>query len=83
MAEGKAGAEGIVDPGGMPPGIAAAPVLIGGGMLICPAAPGLPAKPGGPLVRPWRCCIWLASRLLCSNGLRRCRLGLLAKLGCA
>lgn len=39
MAEGKAGAEDIVDPGGMPPGIAAAPVLIGGGMLICPAAP--------------------------------------------
>ena len=39
MAGGRAGAEGIVDPGGMPPGIAAAPLLIGGGMLICPGAP--------------------------------------------
>lgn len=39
MAGGRAGAEDIVDPGGMPPGIAAAPPLIGGGMLICPAAP--------------------------------------------
>ncbi len=39
MAGGRAGAEGIVDPGGKPPGIAAAPLLMGGGMLICPAAP--------------------------------------------
>ncbi len=39
MAGGRAGAEGIVDPVGMPPGIAAAPLLSGGGRLICPAAP--------------------------------------------